>query len=168
MARQLLTRTAMVAVLALSALPILGLAAGSRVESDEVVHYRDVQVDGQKVFYREAGDPRNPTILLLHGFPTSSQMFRNLIPRLADRYHVVAPDYPGFGESSAPDRATFRYTFENLSLIVEHFTQNLGLSNYALWRLSPWVWRRFSPRRSMVAGSICGITLPSCSRRCSS
>ncbi|MBI3776901.1 MAG: alpha/beta hydrolase [Gammaproteobacteria bacterium] len=133
MARQLLTRTAMVAVLALSVVPMLALAAGSRVENDEVVHYRDVQVDGQKVFYREAGDPGNPTILLLHGFPTSSQMFRYLIPRLADRYHVVAPDYPGFGESSAPDRATFRYTFENLSLIIEHFTQIIGLSNYALY-----------------------------------
>ena len=133
MSRQLLTRTAMVAVLALSALPILALAKGSRVESEEVVHYRDVQVDGQKIFYREAGDPGKPAILLLHGFPTSSQMFRNLIPLLADHYHVVAPDYPGFGESSAPDRAAFRYTFENLSLIVEHFTQNIGLSNYALY-----------------------------------
>lgn len=124
----------MVAVVALSTLPTVAPAEDARGDSTATtVHYRNVDVDGLNVFYREAGDRRNPTILLLHGFPTSSQMYRNLIPRLATRYHVVAPDYPGFGESSAPERGVFNYTFENLSLVVERFTQKVGLSNYALY-----------------------------------
>ncbi len=135
MSRKFVFRSAVIAILALSAFPVLSLADDTRAKAAVTVHYRSVNVDGLKVFYREAGDPRKPAILLLHGFPTSSQMYRNLIPLLADRYHVVAPDYPGFGESSAPDRATFRYTFENLSLIVERFTQNIGLSNYALYMM---------------------------------
>ena len=138
MSRHLLVRSVMVVVFALSALPMLSMAEENHEENrvnktDTIIHYRTVDVDGLKVFYREAGDPRKPAILLLHGFPTSSQMFRNLMLQLADRYHVVAPDYPGFGESSAPERATFKYTFENLSLVVEHFTQNIGLTSYALY-----------------------------------
>ena len=135
MYRQLLTRSAMIVVFALSAFPTLSLAEENRVEAATTIHYRKVDVDGLKVFYREAGDPRKPAILLLHGFPTSSQMYRNLILKLADRYHVVAPDYPGFGESSAPERTAFQYTFENLSLVMEHFTQNIGLSSYALYMM---------------------------------
>jgi pimeloyl-ACP methyl ester carboxylesterase len=77
--------------------------------------YQHVIVDGSNIFYREAGPKTAPTILLLHGFPTSSHMFRNLIPTLADRYHVIAPDLPGFGFSDAPDRKRFRYTFEHLA-----------------------------------------------------
>lgn len=126
-------RFGVIAVLAFLAFPALSPAEANIVTPPATVHYRSVNVDGLKVFYRETGDPRKPAILLLHGFPTSSQMYRNLMPLLADRYHVVAPDYPGFGESSAPDRATFGYTFENLSLIVERFTQHIGLSNYALY-----------------------------------
>ena len=80
-----------------------------------VVSYRSVDVDGLDVFYREAGRRDAPTILLLHGFPTSSHMFRNLIPALADSYHVVAPDYPGFGQSTMPPRDRFAYTFDNLA-----------------------------------------------------
>ena len=133
MSSKLLVRAAMMLVLALSALPIVSLAKDHQTEIATTVHYRNVNVDGLKIFYREAGDPRKPAILLLHGFPTSSQMYRNLIPLLAKNYHVVAPDYPGFGESSAPDPASFNYTFENLSLIVEHFTQSIGLSSYALY-----------------------------------
>jgi pimeloyl-ACP methyl ester carboxylesterase len=71
------------------------------------VHYRSVDVDGLEIFYREAGDPKSPTILLLHGFPTSSHMFRDLIPLLADRYHLIAPDYPGFGYSARPEVGEF-------------------------------------------------------------
>lgn len=134
MSRPFLAHAAMVAVVALSTLPTVAPAEDARGDSTATtVHYRNVDVDGLNVFYREAGDRRNPTILLLHGFPTSSQMYRNLIPRLATRYHVVAPDYPGFGESSAPERGVFNYTFENLSLVVERFTQKVGLSNYALY-----------------------------------
>ena len=133
MSSKLLVRTAMMAVLALSVFPMLSLAKDNPAELAPTVHYRNVNVDGLKVFYREAGDPRKPAILLLHGFPTSSQMYRNLIPLLAKNYHVVAPDYPGFGESSAPDPTAFNYTFENLSLLVELFTQSIGLSSYALY-----------------------------------
>jgi pimeloyl-ACP methyl ester carboxylesterase len=95
--------------------------------------YQSATVDGYKIFYREAGPKTAPTILLLHGFPTSSHMFRNLIPALADHYHVVAPDLPGFGFSDAPDRKRFRYTFENLARAIDSFTQTIGLDRYAIY-----------------------------------
>ena len=95
--------------------------------------YRTASVDGLKVFYREAGDPKAPTVLLLHGFPTSSHMYRDLIPALADRYHVVAPDLPGFGFTEAPDRAGFKYSFERLAEVIDRFTEVVGLSRYALY-----------------------------------
>lgn len=95
--------------------------------------YRDVTIDGVKIFYREAGPRDAPALLLLHGFPTSSHMFRELIPRLADRYRVIAPDLPGFGFSDAPDRTTFAYTFDNLARIVDRFTEVVGLDRYALY-----------------------------------
>jgi pimeloyl-ACP methyl ester carboxylesterase len=93
-------------------------------------HY--VQVDDVKVFYREAGDPSAPTIVLLHGFPTSSLMYRNLIPMLADHYHVIAPDLPGFGFTESPDRAHYAYTFDHLAQTIDHFTEILHLNKYAL------------------------------------
>jgi pimeloyl-ACP methyl ester carboxylesterase len=96
-------------------------------------HYRTATIDGIEVFYREAGDPDKPTLLLLHGFPASSFMFRRLIELTADRFHVVAPDYPGFGHSDAPLPSEFDYTFEHLADIVEHFTEHLGLSRYGLY-----------------------------------
>jgi pimeloyl-ACP methyl ester carboxylesterase len=95
--------------------------------------YHRTNVDGLELFYREAGSKTAPTILLLHGFPTSSHMFRNLIPALAERYHVVAPDLPGFGFSEAPDRKSFSYTFENLANIIGSFTQKIGLDRYAIY-----------------------------------
>jgi pimeloyl-ACP methyl ester carboxylesterase len=95
--------------------------------------YRTASVDGLNVFYREAGDATAPTVLLLHGFPTSSHMYRELIPALADRYHVIAPDLPGFGFTDAPDRAGFKYTFEHLTDVIERFTETLGLSHYTLF-----------------------------------
>jgi pimeloyl-ACP methyl ester carboxylesterase len=90
-------------------------------------------VDGVGIFYREAGPRNAPTILLLHGYPSSSHMFRDLIPLLADRFHVVAPDYPGFGNSDAPPPETFPYTFDHLADVTEHFTEALGLKRYALY-----------------------------------
>ena len=95
--------------------------------------YQHVTVDGQKVFYREAGSKTAPALLLLHGFPTSSHMFRNLIPALGDRYHVVAPDLPGFGFSDAPDRKRFRYTFEHLAKVIGGFTEVIGLDRFAIY-----------------------------------
>lgn len=100
---------------------------------DSQIHYRTAKVDGVDVFYREAGPRNAPGVLLLHGFPTSSQMFRNLIPALADRYHVVAPDYPGYGYSAAPDRTTFSYTFDNYAKLVGKLTEQIGLGSYALY-----------------------------------
>jgi len=97
------------------------------------VHYKTVRVNEQDVFYREAGPESALTILLLHGFPTSSNMFRNLIPLLANSFHVVAPDYPGFGLSSMPDHKSFAYTFENLTNTVEGFVQALNLTKYSLY-----------------------------------
>jgi pimeloyl-ACP methyl ester carboxylesterase len=98
-----------------------------------VVHYRTVKVDGVDIFYREAGPPGAPTVLLLHGFPTSSHMFRNLTPALADRYHVIAPDYPGFGESAAPDHTKFAYTFAHYADLMDTLMGTIGVKSYALY-----------------------------------
>ena len=100
--------------------------------STKVTH-KTVKVGDLDIFYREAGPNDAPAILLLHGFPTSSQMFRNLIPLLADEYHVVAPDYPGFGHSSMPSRDQFAYTFDNLAKVIDDFTEKVGLSKYVLY-----------------------------------
>jgi pimeloyl-ACP methyl ester carboxylesterase len=92
--------------------------------------YRTIDVEGLKIFYREAGPADAPTLLMLHGFPSSSRMFDTLIPLLADRYHLVAPDYPGFGHSDAPAATAFDYTFDHLERIVDRFTDALGLTAY--------------------------------------
>ena len=97
------------------------------------IRYRTVAVQTVKVFYREAGDPQSPALLLLHGFPTSSHMFRNLIPLLADRYHLIAPDLPGFGFSDAPTHEQFKYTFDNLAGIIDAFTAAVGIRRYAIY-----------------------------------
>ncbi len=99
-----------------------------------LVRYKTVKIGDLDIFYREAGPTAAPTLLLLHGFPTSSQMFRNLIPALvADKYHVVAPDYPGFGHSSMPPHDKFTYTFDNLAKIMDEFAEKLGLKKYAIY-----------------------------------
>jgi pimeloyl-ACP methyl ester carboxylesterase len=97
------------------------------------VRFNSVDVDGLNVFYREAGNQARPTVLLLHGFPSASHMFRDLIPQLADRYHVVAPDLPGFGMTEQPVRDKFAYTFENLAHVIDRFTEVLGLDKFALY-----------------------------------
>lgn len=111
----------------------LNESAPQAMANPAIIYYRSVIVEGVKMFYREAGPAGAPTLLLLHGFPTSSHMFRNLIPQLADRYHVVAPDYPGYGQSDAPPLHKFDYTFDNLARMVEGFTMALGLKRYALY-----------------------------------
>lgn len=97
------------------------------------VHHRTVKIDGLEIFYREAGPADGPAILLLHGFPTSSHMFRNLIPALADRYRVIAPDYPGFGHSSMPKVNEFEYSFDNLATVVDRFTRAVGLERFVMY-----------------------------------
>jgi pimeloyl-ACP methyl ester carboxylesterase len=122
-----------VALLAPPALAQVGNAAPHATQNYVSVHYRTAVVDGHKVFYREAGNVKSPTLLLLHGFPTSSHMFRDLIPLLADRYHIIAPDLLGFGFSDAPDRAQFKYTFDNLAKVIDGFTAIVGLKRYAIY-----------------------------------
>ena len=120
------------ALLATSAL-ILAQPGSLWAQSAAKVFHKTVKVGGLDIFYRESGPKDAPAILLLHGFPTSSQMFRNLIPALADRYRVIAPDYPGYGHSSMPSRETFTYTFDNLAAIIDDFTEAVGLTRYALY-----------------------------------
>jgi pimeloyl-ACP methyl ester carboxylesterase len=117
--------------LLLGFLAVLGLLLAASASAEVV--YRTVKIDGLDIFYREAGPKDAPAILLLHGFPTSSHMFRHLIPTLADEYHVIAPDYPGFGNSSAPPVDKFDYTFDALAMLVEKFTEKVGLTKYTLY-----------------------------------
>jgi pimeloyl-ACP methyl ester carboxylesterase len=124
--------------------PVRAAKAAMTDEAPPVTHYRTRTVDGIKIFYREAGSPSAPTVLLLHGFPTSSHMFRNLIPELADRYHVIAPDYPGYGQSDMPDRATFSYTFDRFGQLVDGLLNQLGVTRYAMYVMdygAPVGWR---------------------------
>lgn len=110
--------------------------ASSNVPADTTpsqVRYRTVMVDGLSIFYREAGRPGAPTLLLLHGFPSSSRMFDPLFVRLADRYHLIAPDYPGFGHSDAPAHEDFAYTFDHLASVIDRFTGAVGIDRYFLY-----------------------------------
>ncbi|MGN6236169.1 alpha/beta fold hydrolase [Dyella sp.] len=97
------------------------------------IHYRSTDVDGFNVFYREAGRPGAPKLLLLHGFPSSSHMFRDLIPLLADRFHIVAPDLPGFGQSAMPPRDAFTYTFDHLAQVIDRFTEVVGFERFVVY-----------------------------------
>src|SRR6187402_3118869 len=124
----LLDRRRLVMGLSGAAVAVASTAASAKPERDEhtaagasypVTYHRTATVDGIKIFYREAGPKDAPVVLLLHGFPTSSHMFRNLIPALADRYHVIAPDYPGFGQSAAPDHTQFKYGFARFASHVD-------------------------------------------------
>ena len=129
----------MIKSLVVAPLVALGMVAGVAGQAkgaqrpDATVHHRTVKVDGLDIFYREAGAADRPTILLLHGFPSSSHMFRNLIPLLADRYHIIAPDYPGFGYSSMPTVREFEYSFDHLARVIDHFTQAAGLKKYTIY-----------------------------------
>ena len=98
-----------------------------------MIHYRTAAVGDHQIFYRKAGDPNQTSLLLLHGFPSSSHMFRNLIPLLSDRFHIVAPDLPGFGFSQSPPGSQFKYTFDNLATVIEAFTEVVRLQRYALY-----------------------------------
>ena len=100
-----------------------------------MIEYKTVKIDGLDIFYREAGPKNAPTILLLHGFPTSSHMFRNLIQKLSDEFHLVAPDYPGYGNSSMPSVDEFDYTFENMAKIIFDLAETIGLEKYSLYMM---------------------------------
>ncbi len=113
---------------------VSGLNAQTKETAMEYrVTYNTVKVDGLTIFYREAGPKDGPTLLLLHGLPSSSRMFQSLLVRLADKYHLIAPDYPGFGHSDWPDPKQFDYTFDQIARVMDDFTQALGLTHYALY-----------------------------------
>jgi len=128
----IMTRSATLALLAILALTC-GTPATAADPQPVKVRHKTVKVGDLEIFYREAGPKDAPAILLLHGFPTSSQMFRTLIPALGDKYRVVAPDYPGFGHSSMPPRDKFTYTFDNLAKVIDEFTEKVELKTYALY-----------------------------------
>jgi pimeloyl-ACP methyl ester carboxylesterase len=116
---------------------VLGTTVGMDAQKkdtamEQQIFYRRVKVDGLSIFYREAGRKDAPTILLLHGLPSSSRMFEPLLTRLAGKYHLVAPDYPGFGHSDWPDPKQFDYTFDHIASVMNEFTEALGLSRYTL------------------------------------
>jgi pimeloyl-ACP methyl ester carboxylesterase len=108
-------------------------SAASQQLAGPVTSVHRIEADGVQVFYRSAGDPSAPVVLLLHGFPTSSFMFRDLIPRLADQYRVIAPDLPGFGFTEVPDKRKYTYSFDALASTIEAFTNALGLNRYAIY-----------------------------------
>ena len=127
------------------------------VAPTNTVRHSTVDIDGVEIFYREAGDPERPTVLLLHGFPTSSQMFRNLIPELATKYHVLAPDYPGFGASEMPSRDAFDYSFASYADIVQGFIEAKGVDTFALYLMdygAPVGYRVFADNPERVTGFI--------------
>ncbi len=122
-----------------------------------VTHHRTAKVQGVNIFYREAGPAEAPVVLLLHGFPTSSHMFRNLIPALADRYHVIAPDYPGYGQSDAPDRPGFAYTFDRFAELIDALLDQLGVTRFAMYVMdygAPVGWRLALKHPERVSGLI--------------
>jgi pimeloyl-ACP methyl ester carboxylesterase len=123
-----------ISVLAVVLGATLGMNAPKRDKAmDPQVSYHAIKVDGLSIFYREAGPEDAPIILLLHGLPSSSRMFQPLLTRLADNYHLIAPDYPGFGHSDWPEPKQFDYTFDNIANVMNHFTEALGLSKYTLY-----------------------------------
>jgi pimeloyl-ACP methyl ester carboxylesterase len=122
-----------------------------------VTHHRTAVVDGVRIFYREGGPLNGPTVVLLHGFPTSSHMFRNLIPALADRYRVIAPDYPGYGQSDTPARSGFAYTFDHIAVLVDGLLEQLGAQKYAMYVMdygAPVGWRLALSHPERVTGFI--------------
>jgi len=123
------------AVATLSPIPeaVSGPSQAMDASSIPVTHYRTAKIEGIDIFYREAGPADAPVVLLLHGFPTSSHMFRNLIPQLASRYHVIAPDYPGFGQSAAPDHKKFAYTFAHYADLMDGLLGQLDVKSYAMY-----------------------------------
>jgi pimeloyl-ACP methyl ester carboxylesterase len=138
MKKRILINTALVAVTGLVLLGSPAMAQltkklnNKNMETSQV-HYLNIKANGLNIFYREAGRKDAPTILLLHGYPTSSHMYRNLIPILSSQYHVLAPDLPGFGYSDAPDHSQFNYTFDNLASTMQAFINELGLKRFAIY-----------------------------------
>jgi len=130
MKAKIIRRNFVLASVVLLAGMMIGLYAQG---AESNINYKTVEVNGLDVFYREAGDKNAPTLLLLHGFPTSSHMFRNLMAELSDSYYLLAPDFPGFGNSDQPSMEEFDYTFDNLAATVEGFLNALGVTKYSIY-----------------------------------
>jgi pimeloyl-ACP methyl ester carboxylesterase len=131
---KLIKHTALAAALGLAIVGSTRTVAPAQTPSaPPTVHYRSIKIEGLSIFYREAGRQDAPTLLLLHGFPSSSRMYEPLLTRLATHYHLVAPDYPGFGHSDAPSVREFLYTFDHISAVMESFTERLGINHYVLY-----------------------------------
>lgn len=161
MPRPLILFASLAAALSVASLSTPSLAqpqeAATMSQNHFATTYHHATVSGRRVFYREAGDPAAPTIILLHGFPSSSHMYRDLIPALADRFHVIAPDYIGFGQSDAPAAGEFDYSFDNLTAHVTGLIDQLGLTSYALYMQDyggPVGFRIFAARPAQVTGLI--------------
>lgn len=141
-----------------AALPVLRAdAAVAGMPIDNAPRFESIDIGGIRIAYREAGDPANPTVLLLHGFPTSSHMFRGLIPHLAAQYHVIAPDYPGFGASDMPDAADYEYTFANAAQVITELLDRKGVEKYAVYLMdygAPVGYRMFAEDPERVTGFI--------------
>jgi pimeloyl-ACP methyl ester carboxylesterase len=131
--RMVLAVSMLLAIFQLPGHQVLAQAQGKERPMKHQTFYRTIQVDGLSIFYREAGPKDAPTLLLLHGLPSSSRMFEPLFTQLSDRYHLIAPDYPGFGHSEWPDPKKFAYTFDHIAETMNHFTEALGLSRYTLY-----------------------------------
>lgn len=153
-----LQNTAISALLAVTLLSPFGATASMAAQTENYgATYNSAQIDGLNIAYREAGDPANPTVLLLHGFPTSSHMFRKLIPELAEDYHVIAPDYPGFGASDMPDAATYEYSFANTAAIITKLLDQKGVGDYAVYLMdygAPVGYRMFAENPERVSAFI--------------
>lgn len=153
-----IVRTTLASLLAGTALLTGTLPSGTEAaESPFAVAMKKMEIDGVNIAYREAGNPDNPTVLLLHGFPTSSHMFRDLIPELAEGYHVIAPDYPGFGASDMPDAASYDYSFANAAEIVTQLIDAKGVDGYTVYLMdygAPVGYRMFAEHPERVSGFI--------------
>lgn len=135
----------------------LATATYAAEANNNSTQFNTAQIDGLNIAYREAGDPTNPTVLLLHGFPTSSHMFRNLIPELAENYHVIAPDYPSYGASDIPDAATYEYSFANTAAIITELLNQKNVDDYAVYLMdygAPVGFRMFAENPTRVSGFI--------------
>ena len=156
--KNVIVSTTLASLLAGTALFTGAMPTGSEAaESRFAVTMKKMEIDGLNIAYREAGNPDNPTLLLLHGFPTSSHMFRDLIPELASDYHVIAPDYPGFGASDMPDAAGYDYSFANAAEIVTQLIDAKGVDNYAVYLMdygAPVGYRMFAEHPERVTGFI--------------
>ena len=137
--------------------PSLAATTAAAAQETARVHFRRATIDGVEIAYREAGNPSRPTVLLLHGFPTSSHMFRNLIPELAKRYHVLAPDYPGFGASAMPAADAFEYSFANIARLMTGLLDHKGVGQYAVYLMdygAPIGYRMFAADPKRVSAFI--------------